>query len=384
MTIDVLLVGGGTAGHVIPGIATAQALLAAHPALRVAYAGLEGSIEQRLVDAAGLDFRAVEAVALPRRLSPTLLRVPFRLARAVRGARRLLATEQVRVVVAFGGYVSLPLALAAARSRVPLVLHEQNSRPGLANRVASRSAHRVAVSFPASIDRFPHPDRCTFTGNPVQQGIHGLDRVGRRGPSREQFGLAVDRSTLLVFGGSQGARSINAAVVAAVAAWQQLGLQVLHLTGTRDHEAAVRRWEEAGVDPGAPGADVRVVPFLADMSAAYAAADIVLCRAGATTIAELTVLGIPSVLVPYPHATADHQQSNADALVAVGAAVGIADEDLDAERLVAAIRPLITEPARAGAMSLAARAWGRPHAAAAVASLVVASLRSDERGRIDA
>ena len=383
MAIDVLLVGGGTAGHVIPAIATAQALLGAYPELRLAYAGLGGSIEERLVDAAGLDFRPVEAVALPRRLSPALLRVPFRLARAVKGARRLLADEQVGVVVAFGGYVSMPLALAA-RGRTPLILHEQNSRPGLANRIASRFARRVAVSFPASIDRFPHPDRCMFTGNPVQQRIQDLDRVGRRGPSREQLGLAVDRPTLLVFGGSQGARSINAAVVAAIAAWQQLGVQVLHLTGTRDYDDAVGRWQQAGVDPAAPGSDVRVVPFLADMSAAYAAADVVLCRAGATTIAELTVLGIPSILVPYPYATADHQQSNADALVAVGAAVLIADGDLDAERLVEALRPLITEPARAGAMSLAARAWGRPHAAIAVASLVVAALRSTERGSEDA
>jgi UDP-N-acetylglucosamine--N-acetylmuramyl-(pentapeptide) pyrophosphoryl-undecaprenol N-acetylglucosamine transferase len=383
MAIDVLFVGGGTAGHVIPAIATAQALLASSPELRIAYAGLAGSIEERLVDAAGLDFRPVEAVALPRRLSPALLRVPLRLARAVKGARRLLKDEQVRVVVAFGGYVSMPLALAA-RGRAPLILHEQNSRPGLANRIAGRFASRVAVSFPASIDRFPYPDRCMFTGNPVQQRIHDLDRVGLRGPSRERLGLAVDRPTLLVFGGSQGARSINAAVVSAVAAWQQLGVQVLHLTGTRDYDDAVVRWQEAGVDPAAAGSDVRVVPFLADMSAAYASADVVLCRAGATTIAELTVLGIPSILVPYPHATADHQQSNADALVAVGAAVVIADQDLDAERLVDALRPLITEPARAGAMSYAARAWGRPHAASAVASLVVAALRSDGRGSEDA
>jgi len=383
MTIDVLLVGGGTAGHVIPAIATAQALLASRPELRVAFAGLAGGIEDRLVDAAGLDFRAVQAVPLPRRPTAALLQVPSRLRRAVKKARRLLEDEEVRVVVAFGGYVSLPLALAA-RGRVPLIVHEQNSRPGLTNRLAARFARGVAVSFPASIDRFPHPERCAFTGNPVQQRIHDLDRVGLRASSREQLGLAVDRRTLLVFGGSQGARSINTAVVEAIAAWQQLGVQVLHLTGVRDHDAAVERWQQAGVDPTALDADVRVIPFLADMSAAYAAADLVLCRAGATTIAELTVLGIPSVLVPYPHATADHQQSNADALVTVGAAIAIADDDLDARRLVAAVEPIITEPARAGAMSLAARAWGRPHAAAAVAALAVAALGREQGGSNDA
>jgi UDP-N-acetylglucosamine--N-acetylmuramyl-(pentapeptide) pyrophosphoryl-undecaprenol N-acetylglucosamine transferase len=376
VAIDVLLVGGGTAGHVIPAIATAQALVAAAPDVRPAFAGVAGGIEEKLVDAAGFDFHPIRAVPLPRRLTPELLKVPRRLARAVRSARELLAREEVRVVVSFGGYVALPLALAA-RGRAVLIVHEQNSRPGLANRIAARFAEHIAVTFPASPERFPDPSRCRFTGNPVQQRLRDLDRVGLRGASRERLGLDPQRPTLLVFGGSQGARSLNTAIVAAAAAWQQLDVQVLHLAGSRDHEDSIARWRAAGIDPDAEGSGVRVLPFLGDMSLAYAAADVVVCRAGATTIAELTVLGLPSVLVPYPHATADHQQANAEALVTVGAAVSIADDELDAVSLVEAVRPLVTEPARAGAMALAARAWGRPDAAAAVAALVRDALRSE-------
>jgi UDP-N-acetylglucosamine--N-acetylmuramyl-(pentapeptide) pyrophosphoryl-undecaprenol N-acetylglucosamine transferase len=374
---DVLLVGGGTAGHVLPAIATAQALERLRPGVTVAFAGLPGSLEERLVSAAGYQLHVIDAVPLPRRVSPQLLMVGPRLLAAVRAGRTLLGDTGAGVVVSFGGYVALPLSLAA-RGRVPLVLHEQNSRPGLANRIASRSAAHVAVTFPSSVDRLVSRDRVRITGNPVQQRIRDLDVVGRRAAARDRLGLERGRPTLLVLGGSQGARSINLAVSDAAAAWEALGLQLLHVSGPRGYDEALERWRSAGVDPDAEGARVRLVPFLDDMADAYASADLVLSRAGATTIAELTVLGLPSVLVPYPHATAGHQQSNAESLMQAGAAVVLDDAALSPDLLATTVAGLVNDPSLAGAMGRAARAWSRPDAAEALAHLVMDALgRSD-------
>ena len=370
---DVLLVGGGTAGHVLPAIATAQALTSLRPGLRLAFAGLPGSLEERLVRGAGLEFHTVDAVPLPRRPSADLLRVIPRSLRAVRAARVLLDTTGARAVVSFGGYVALPLSLAARR-RVPLVLHEQNSRPGLANRLASRSADHVAVTFPSSVERLATDTRVRITGNPVQRRLRDLDTAARRHDARVRLGLDPSRTTLLVLGGSQGARSINRAVSGAARAWPALGLQLVHVTGPRGHDEALAWWREAGVDTEDAISGVRVVPFLDDMADAYAAADLVLSRAGATTIAELTVLGLPSILVPYPHATAQHQHGNALALAQAGAAIVLEDADLSPDLVATSVADVLADPARLATMSRAARAWSRPEAAEALALIVLEAL----------
>jgi UDP-N-acetylglucosamine--N-acetylmuramyl-(pentapeptide) pyrophosphoryl-undecaprenol N-acetylglucosamine transferase len=399
MAIDVLLAGGGTAGHVLPAVATAHALLRRRPELRVALVGVQGGIEERIAAAAELELEHVPAVPLPRRITPALATVPLRLRSAVRSARSLLRSEQVRAVVAFGGYVALPVALAA-RGRVPLVLHEQNARPGLANRVASRFADAVAVTYASSAQHLAHPERCRCTGNPVQERLRDLDRAQVRAGARVRLGLDADRPTLLAFGGSQGARSINRALAGAAPGLARLGLQVLHVSGPRGHDDAVEAWRWAGVEPlpgrssaGHPGADgspsdpvdtdavdptrpsVRILPYLDDMSDAYAAADLVLARAGATSLAEIGVLGLPAVLVPYPHATGDHQRANARAAAAAGSAVVLDDADLDAAALEAALRHVL---AHAGTMSLAARTLARPDAAEGVAAVVLEVM--DRRG----
>jgi len=375
MATDVLLVGGGTAGHVLPALATAQALLRLDPDLRVGFAGRAESLEERLVRGAGFPLHHIEAVALPRRVTADLLRVPGRLTRAIRDSRVLLGRESVRVVVSFGGYVALPVSLAA-RGRIPQVLHEQNSRPGLANRIASRFVDRVAVTFPSTMADLPSDARVHVTGNPVQQRLRDIDPVARRIAGRARLGLDAGRPTLLAFGGSQGARSINTALAAAAPSWRTLGLQVVHVSGPSGYDAALEAWRASGVDPETDASSVRVFPFLDDMADAYSAADVVVSRAGATTLAELSVLGIPAILIPYPHATADHQRGNAEALVSAGAAVLIDDADLDAATLVAAVTPVIADVGRAGRMSLSARSWSRPHAAEALARITIDLLGS--------
>lgn len=380
MAIDVLLAGGGTAGHVLPAVATAQALRRRRPELRVALAGVAGGIEERIAEAADIEFEPVPAVPLPRRVTPALAAVPFRLRRAVRSARGLLRSEQVRLAVSFGGYVALPVALAA-RGRIPVVLHEQNARPGLANRLVARFADAIAVTYASTARHLARPERCRCTGNPVREELRDLDRDHERSEARVRLGLEPDRPTLLAFGGSQGARSINRALAGSAAGIARLGLQVLHVAGHRGHADALDAWRWAGVEPSAPGSAgstaprVVLVDYLDSMADAYSAADVVLARAGATSLAEIGVLGIPAVLIPYPHATGDHQRSNARAAATVGAALVVDDDALDAEALEQALRRVLDA---APAMALAARTLARPDAAEGLAAVILEVL--DRRG----
>lgn len=367
----VLVAGGGTGGHVVPALAVAAAL-AAPGDVDVAFVGTARGLESRLVPEAGFTLHTVEVLPLVRRPSPQLLRVPGALLRAVGRVTRLIRGRRVVAAVTFGGYVSAPLALAARRTRTPLVVHEQNAVPGLANRLAERMASAVAVTYASSAARFHHP-RVEVTGNPVRPGLGADDPGPQRQAALAHFELDAGRRTLLVFGGSQGARRVNAAAVAALAAWPAAErLQVLHATGRAAHDEVRRAYEaaRAALPPGASVPLVRCVDFVERMDLAYALADTVVCRSGASTIAELTVVGRSSVLVPYPHATGDHQAANAAELAAAGAAVVVADEDLDAVSLVSAAAPLLADDGRRERMGRAARAAGHPDAAARVAALV--------------
>ncbi len=370
MTRTILLAGGGTAGHVFPALAVARELTARADDVEVVFVGVADRLEARLVPASGFELHTIAAVAIPRRPSPRLLQVPGALRAGVRACRTLITERRAVAAVTFGGYVSFPLDRAAFREQLPLVVHEQNSVPGLTNRVAARWADRVAVTFPGSAPRFRYQERCVVTGNPVRSDVLELDRTARRAAALEAFGLDPERRTVLVFGGSQGARSINRAIVDAHERCGDRPVQVLHATGGVGYTAAARAWEEArAAHPKGP--PVRLVEFIDDMAGAYAAADVVVCRAGATSIAELTVLGLPSVLIPYPHATADHQRENAHALARTGGAAVIDDDELTGERLVDTLIPLLDDPGAYAAMALGARAFGRPDAAQAVARLVL-------------
>ncbi len=372
MSRTVVIAGGGTAGHVFPAIAVAQELRRLDPELEPVFVGVDDRLEATLVPEAGFRLHHIEAASIPRRLSPRLATVPFALRRSVRRCAEILREERAGAVVTFGGYVSFPVARAAWREQLPLIVHEQNAVPGLANRVAARWADTVAVTFPGSADRFRHPERTAVTGDPVREDVCGLDLEGARAEARVRLGLDPDRTTLLVFGGSQGARRINQAIIDAHERWELAGLQVLHAAGRSAYDEVAPAWAAArDAHPGPPG---QVVPFIDQMADAYAAADVVLCRAGATSIAELTVLGLPSVLVPYPHATADHQAANAAALAAIGGATVVADADLDGAQLVAAVQPLLRDPEARATMARAARAFGRPDAAANLARLVLSHL----------
>lgn len=370
MTRTVLVAGGGTAGHVFPAVAVARELQRLDADVEPVFVGVRDRLEARLVPEAGFRLHFIDAVSIPRRPSPALLRVPKALRTGVAQCVRIAEEEQPVAVVTFGGYVSFPLDRAAVKRGLPLVVHEQNSVPGLTNRVASRWADRTAITFPGSATRFPYQERCVVSGNPVRSDVLELDRATARAAAREAFDLDPDLPTLLVFGGSQGARSINSAIVEAHGRWGDTPLQVLHAAGRNGYSTATRMWEDArAAHPDGP--PVRLVDFIDSMADAYAAADVVVCRAGATSIAELTVLGLPAVLVPYPHATADHQTENARALERAGGAAVLTDDELDGASLVDQVAPLLADADVHAMTARASRAFGRPDAASNVARLVL-------------
>lgn len=366
----VLFAGGGTAGHVFPSLAVAQALQRLAPELVPVFVGTRDRLEGRLVPAAGFELHHLDVLPLPRRPTWRLVRVPFALQRSVRHTIAVAQERGVIAVATFGGYVSFPAARAAHRLGLPLVVHEQNSVPGLANRVAARWASRIAVTFPGSQQRFRGSAPTVVTGNPVREKLLAFDPDARQRDARRQFGLDPDRATLLVFGGSQGARTLNQATVGSAGVWRApQRLQILHAAGRNLHADTAAAWDRVRGAGGGP--PVVCVDFIEDMAAAYAAADVVVCRAGATSIAELTALARPALLVPYPHATNDHQLHNARAVEAAGAAAVVEDHELTPQRLVEAVEQWLLDPQARAAVAEAARSWRRRDAAEDVARLVV-------------
>lgn len=350
-----LLAGGGTAGHVNPLLAVADALRAREPAASVLVLGTKEGLEARLVPERGYELLIVDKVPFPRRPNAAALRFPIAWRRAVAQVRAHIRERGVDVVVGFGGYASAPAYVAARREGIPYVVHEANARPGLANVLGARRAARVGVTFPGTPLRGGE-----VVGMPLRREIVELDRDARRDEAAALFGLDASRPVLLVFGGSLGARRLNDAFgEAGGAAWRDVrdaGWQILHATGERDEV----------VYPGDP--DYRVVPYLDRMDLAFALADVVVSRAGAATVSELTALGLPSVYVPYAVGNGE-QALNARSAVAAGAARLIPDGDFTADRVRAEIVPLLTDAEALASLRAAAEA-SAPAARAGTAAVV--------------
>lgn len=344
----VLVMAGGTGGHVFPGLAAAAALR--KRAIPVVWLGAEGGMEATLVPKHGLPFHAIRVGGMRGKGLSRLLATPWILARAVWAALAVLRRERPRCALSMGGYAAGPGGLAATLLGCPLIVHEQNRIPGLTNRVLAKWARRVLTGFP---DAFA--GRGEWVGNPVREPIASLP------PPAERFAGRSGPLRLLVLGGSQGARALNRLLPEAIAKLPaERRPDVWHQCGAKLAEEARAAWAGSGIA-------ARVEPFIADMAAAYAWADLVLCRAGALTIAELTAAGLGALLVPFPHAVDDHQTANARWLVDAGAAELLPEATLDAAVLAARLAALAADRPRLLAMAQAARGLAQIDAAARVA-----------------
>jgi UDP-N-acetylglucosamine--N-acetylmuramyl-(pentapeptide) pyrophosphoryl-undecaprenol N-acetylglucosamine transferase len=357
-----IIAGGGTAGHVVPGLAVAHALVArGHAPETIHWVGGRRWTEGEVVRAAGFDATLLPGRGIQRRLTADNLGAVWGLTQAGAQALSLVRARRPAVVLAMGGYASVTCALAAASLRVPLVVAEQNAVPGASNRLVGRFAKACAVPFPGT----PLP-RAVVTGNPVRSEILAVDRSpAGRAAARAALGLPADRTVVAVFGGSLGALRLNHAVLGALGTWGgRSDLAVRHVVGERDWSLVTAESQELA------GLFWQPIRYDDQRELSLAAADLAVSRAGGNTVAELAAVGLPSILVPLPGAPGDHQTANARHLAGAGAAVLVPDGEMSADRLVREVDGLLSDPGRLAAMGEAAARAGRRDAAGAVAELV--------------
>ncbi len=350
--LRVVIAGGGTGGHLYPGIAVARELLARVPDARIVFAGTAGGIETRIVPREGFALELIHSRGLKGKSIADRARAVWLLPRSLGDAWRLVSAHRPDLVIGVGGYSSGPVVLVAALRGIPTMLLEQNAVPGLTNRLLARVVRAAAVTFESTQAFFG--SRAFVSGNPVRPEF--FDEAGPRRESAPDVQASTAR--VLVFGGSQGAHAINMAMVEAAAELAAGGsnLRLTHQTGERDVEMVRGAYRQAGL-----AADVE--PFLYDMGRRLAQADVVVCRAGATTLAELTAAGRASILIPLPTAADDHQRRNAEALAAAGAAGVLPQAEATGPALAGRIRALVGDPDRRARMAAAARQLARPDAA---------------------
>ena len=367
--LSVIVAGGGTAGHIEPAMAVADALRRLDPNIRITALGTQRGLETTLVPERGYLLELIPPVPLPRKPTADLLRLPGRVRAAIARSRAVIDATEADVIIGFGGYVALPAYLAAGRGlrgrrSVPVVVHEANVKAGIANKVGARRAARVLAAVANSGVRASGRADAEIVGIPVRESIATMDRAGLRAQAREHFGLPADGPVLLVFGGSQGARTLNEAVSAAAPQLLAAGISVLHAHGPKN---TLQIAEQSGPDDKARYV---AVPYVSRMDLAYAAADAAVCRSGAMTVAEVSAVGLPAFYVPLPHGNGE-QELNARPIVAQGGGRIVADAELTAKYVMDEVIPLLTDPVRLSQMSAAAAGAGHRDAADAVARIVV-------------
>lgn len=349
--IRLVLAAGGTGGHLFPGIAVAEAVRRSEAGAEILFVGTANGLEKEMLPRLGFPLRLIPAEQLRGRNIWGMARAVWTALRGLGAAWRVIREFTPDLIFSIGGYASGPTVLAGWGRRVPCVLLEPNAIPGLANRVLGRFATRICVGFPRTVQFFPR-QKAVYTGNPL--------RVSLSAPAQTQPAASRAR-TLLIFGGSAGARRLNQTVPLALACLRQTGQpgRIIHQTGKADYDEVRAAYARCHLE-------AEVVPFIENMRDAYDAADLVICRAGAMTLAELTALGKPAILIPYPYAADDHQRANAEVLVEAGAARMILDAELTPSRLSHEIGELLQTPPTLAAMARASAALGRPDATAAV------------------
>ncbi|MCD6319706.1 MAG: undecaprenyldiphospho-muramoylpentapeptide beta-N-acetylglucosaminyltransferase [Candidatus Desulfofervidaceae bacterium] len=362
---NIAIAAGGSGGHIFPGIAIAQALKASNKVEKIIFIGRKEGLERKIIPHYGFPLYNINTSGLVGKNLFAKLKGGWQMLIGLKESLKLLQQEEIDLVVGTGGYVSAPVALAATCLRIPLVLHEQNAIPGKANQTLSHLAKCICASYASSLPYFPKR-KCTLTGNPIRKDILSVKRP-RISASPHP------RLQVLVLGGSQGARVINEAICDA---WfylksHHINIYFIHQTGEKDFTRVKSLYEERGI-PGEPRA------FIKDMADAYSQADMVISRAGATTLAEITTLGLPSILIPYPWATG-HQWYNAETMAKAGASIVIPQEVLSGQRLAEVLINLIQDKKRLQQMGEAAQKLGKPQAAHHIADICIMLLEEKRR-----
>ena len=358
----IIISGGGTGGHIFPAIAIAHALKSALPDTELLFVGAEGRMEMEKVPAAGYNIIGLPIAGIKRELSMDNLSFPLKLVRSLQKASRIVTEFQPDVAIGVGGYASGPLLFAASRKRVPILIQEQNSFPGITNKILARWASRICVAY-EQMDRFFPASKIVFTGNPVREDL--LHVEGKRSEAAAYFGLDPDKPVLLVVGGSQGARSINRAILHGLSEITSAGVQLVWQTGKGFVDEAKKAVSALRSD------GVKVFDFIGRMDLGYAISDVVVARAGASTVSELSIVRKPALLVPLPTAAEDHQTKNCMALVERDAAILVPDSEAQAE-LVGKALTLVKDDARRKQLSSNISPLARPEAAKQIAAEVLA------------
>lgn len=363
------IAGGGTGGHIQPALAIAEAFSARRPEVDIRFCGTANGMESKLVPATGHPFHTIRARGFPRVPSREMMRAFADLFAGRKACAALIRQYQPFAVVGTGGYVCGPLVAAARSAGLPVVLHEQNAFPGRANRMLSRGARLVCVSYEGTARYFPRAREVILTGNPVRNVFFHTDRM----EARRALGLPQESRMVLMLGGSQGAASLNSAVLGWVSAGLAEDVRVVMAVGERNW-AQVRSQAK-----GIPGLETHA--YLENIHQYMAAADVVISRAGALTCAEIAAIGCPSVLIPYPYAAGDHQTVNAQVFEQTGAAIRIADQDFSADKCSRVLSLLLADPRRRERMGKAARTLARPAAAAQIAQALENIFRESGHGK---
>lgn len=362
----VILSGGGTGGHIYPALTIAREIERIEKA-EILFVGTPGGMESRIIPDEGYDFASLSVSGLKRKLTPENLKILLKAAGSLWTARQILKKFKPDVVIGTGGYVCGPILMAAALSGIPTMIQEQNVIPGITNKILSRVVKKIALGYEAAEARFPHPEKCVYTGNPIRREILSVHRA----EARQKLGIAPDAFMVLAAGGSRGARSINTAMLGVHRHFaHEEGVTLYHVTGTLEFERVKKELGSVAED-GRFGRGSRIISYEKNMPAALAAADLVIYRAGAIGLAELAARGIPSILVPYPYAAEDHQTFNARVFVAAGASKMIEDKYLTGDELVQDILSLSKDSRLLESMTEASRSLGKIHAGEDIARMAL-------------
>lgn len=362
---------GGTGGHIYPALATIDALKKQEPNSEILYVGSQRGLEKNIVPQKGIAFKALEIQGFKRKLSWDNVKTMYLFLKAVKDAKKILKEFKPDVVVGLGGYVSGAVVYAAQGMGIPTVIHEQNSVVGLTNKFLSRYVDKIGIAFEAARLQFPK-EKVTFVGNPRAQEVARV----RSHFNWSEYGLKNNKPTLLIFGGSQGALKINQATIDAIPEFNKRKYQVVFVTGQKRYDGVIKQLNQGHV---LVGENVVIKPYIGNMPEIMPKVSIILGRAGATSIAEITALGVPSILVPSPYVTADHQTKNAESLVKAGAAEMITEADLNSDTLLSVVDNLMSEDVHRLEMEHAAKQIGVVDAADQLIALMQTAIREKNK-----